>query len=476
MRPLETALLLFTFIAVVQVFAFNHPQPQLGRRVGVALLAVAALLLHVFIEGARWQCYPVYAVTVFTLLAAIMRSSGPTTRLFRWGGLLGSLVLLALGGGIAWALPVPVLPRVATLGTFNQFLTDDTRTESYGPSPGGPRKYVAQFWYPADPGSIIGKGAQPWSPESMRFGKAIADEVGVPAIFLSHLGMTTSNAYADAELSSEHGDKLPVVLYSHGWTGFRTIAASEVEALAAAGFIVIAPDHTYGAMGTVFPDGSVHLNDPEAMPADKDPNRQAGIEKLVDSYAGDLKHLLDLLPKLDSGEIASPLKGRIDLDRIGVFGHSTGGAAVVEIAKSDERVKALVGLDIWGEPVSAELRAKPRDIPAASIRSQDWHDNRTKDRDILYQILDSFATPTLDLYLADSRHGDFTILPIFSPIVGRLIPHQRGTVSAADALESVDGFLVDFFTAHLKPSGKPLPVPPETTHPALRPATRPANP
>lgn len=471
MRSLEILLLLFAVIAVVQVFAFQHPQPQLGRRVGVALLAVLALIAQILFEGSRWQIYPVYAVAVFTLLFAIVRSGARVTALSRWGGLAVSLGLLAIGAGLAWALPVPSLPRVSPLGTFNHFFSDESRTEAYGPQPGGPRQFVAQFWYPADPAAIAGQAPQPWSPEVSAFGAALAAEAGLPSLFLGHLTLASSGAYADAPLGGVDADRLPVVIYSHGWTGFRTIAATSVERLAAKGFIVIAPDHTYGSMGTVFPDGSVHLNDPRAMPDDEDPRRQEGIEQLVDSYAGDLRHLLDLLPKFHSGEIPSPLEGRIDLDRIGVFGHSTGGAAVVEVAKTDPRVKAVVGLDIWGEPISPDLRAKPRSIPAASIRSQDWHDNRVKDRDVLYQVLDTFAAPAHDLYLAGSKHGDFTMFPLFSPVAHLLVPHQRGAVSPADALDSVDGYLVDFFRTNLDAGATP--VLPDPLHPALRPATRP---
>ncbi|MFM1920940.1 MAG: hypothetical protein RLZZ303_2574, partial [Candidatus Hydrogenedentota bacterium] len=200
MRSLEILLLLFAVIAVVQVFAFQHPQPQLGRRVGVALLAVLALIAQVLFESARWQLYPIYAVAVFTLLFAIVRSGAPVTALSRWGGLAVALVLLLIGAGLAWTMPVPSLPRVSPLGTFNHFFRDESRTEAYGPQPGGPRRFVAQFWYPADPAAVAGQAPQPWSPEVGAFGAALAGEAGLPSVFLGHLTLAGSGAYADAPL------------------------------------------------------------------------------------------------------------------------------------------------------------------------------------------------------------------------------------------------------------------------------------
>src|SRR5678815_1285366 len=48
---------------------------------------------------------------------------------------------------------------------------------------------------------------------------------------------------------------------------------------------------------------------------------------------------------MQQGEINSPFKGRLDLGRIAVFGHSTGGLTAAEICMRDPRVKACANLD-----------------------------------------------------------------------------------------------------------------------------------
>ncbi len=55
-----------------------------------------------------------------------------------------------------------------------------------------------------------------------------------------------------------------------------------------------------------------------------------------------------------------------------------------------------------------------------------------------------------------------------------ILPGQRGTLPAADAVESVDGFLAAFFQQYLQPeSGVKLPEAPATSHAALRQAVPP---
>jgi hypothetical protein len=478
MRVLEVCLFLVTLAGMPYLLRSASPGRNLVNRLAWPVAFGVVLAAQVLVEGARWQLYPLYLVPVIAGLGLAVRHSG----VLRSVGALTLLVLALAGGFLAYALPVPQLPAVSQpLGTFTHFFTDDSREEAYSPTPGGPRQFMAQFWYPADAADVADKQPEPWSREIVAFGRELAASQGLPTFLLDHMSLAESHAYAAAKPAEDGGGKYPVVLYSHGWTGFRTIASNEIERIAAAGFVVIAPDHTYGAAGTVFPDGRVVLNNPKAMPEKGSPERQARIEQLVDSYAGDLIYLLDILPKLESGEIESPLKGRIDLSRIGVFGHSTGGGAVVEAVKRDERIKAIAGLDIWCEPVSPALRDVPRSIPVASVRSQNWHDNRADiDRDILYQILASFSGPKYDLYLAESQHADFTIVPLLSPLVRSLLPGQRGTLPVADTIESVDGFLAAFFQQTLRPeSGVTLPEPPATTHAALRPGVPPtvaANP
>jgi len=65
----------------------------------------------------------------------------------------------------------------------------------------------------------------------------------------------------------------------------------------------------------------------------------------VRARARDASAVLDHLHDLNRQD--GPFAGRLDLDRIGIWGFSLGGAAAAEAARSDPRIKAVANLDGW---------------------------------------------------------------------------------------------------------------------------------
>src|SRR5262245_18086457 len=54
-----------------------------------------------------------------------------------------------------------------------------------------------------------------------------------------------------------------------------------------------------------------------------------------------MRFTLDQLEKLNA-DARSPLRGRFDFERVGVFGHSFGLSVAAQLAKDDPRVRAAV--------------------------------------------------------------------------------------------------------------------------------------
>src|SRR5260221_5997821 len=147
-------------------------------------------------------------------------------------------------------------------------------------------------------------------------GPAIARFLGLPYFFMDHAALVRTNSYPGAALNPAEAP-YPVVIYSHGWNGFRTVNLNQSEALASHGYIAVAVDHDYGAMLTVFRDGRVALNNPAALPPDIPADvHEAGIETLEATYAADLRFVMDQLALVNSGAIPSPLAGRLDLAKV----------------------------------------------------------------------------------------------------------------------------------------------------------------
>ena len=68
---------------------------------------------------------------------------------------------------------------------------------------------------------------------------------------------------------------------------------------------------------------------------------------------GDVQFLLD---EMEKGKyLPQPLRKILDLDNVGIFGHSFGGATSVVASIKDKRIDAALGLDAWFLPISSSL-------------------------------------------------------------------------------------------------------------------------
>lgn len=457
MRILEIALILAVAAAAAVLLRGRGARTPSGR--ALAILAAAAAIAQFAFEGIRWQMLPVFAAAAILLAwqgiggPAIWRNAGPRP-LGLVGGLVGAL-LAAMGAALAWALPVPALPAPGgpyQVGTITFHWIDTAREEAYLPTPGrAPRELMVQVWHPAAPPT--GERPAPWLPDVRKWSQAVGERLGVPGFLFNHLPLTRGHAYWGAPVAE--GGPFPVVLYSHGWTGFRAIASDQAEELASQGYIVFAPDHPYGAMATAYPDGRVALNNPAALPSrDETPPEtwQAAIEQLAATYAADLAFVLDQAERMAEGGIPSYLGPHLDLSRVGVYGHSTGGAAAVLLAMQDARVKALLGQDVWAEPIPDESLDTPLPVPLLFIDSELWVWPANADR--VERLFVNAAHDARHYQIAGAAHGDFTLFPLLSPLAG--FSENRGVIDARRVLELNREALVAYFDWYLRELPAPL--------------------
>ena len=97
------------------------------------------------------------------------------------------------------------------------------------------------------------------------------------------------------------------------------------EDLASHGYVVVAIDHPHDAAIVQFPDGHVVI-----------PSSQMDITRALEVRVADTVFLLNELARLTrSGAFA----GRLDLSRVGMFGHSLGGAAAASTMLVDRRIR-----------------------------------------------------------------------------------------------------------------------------------------
>ncbi len=440
MRILE----ILTPVLLASHLLWRIPRPAAIRFLpAIALLCV---LLHLAIEGYRWQMIPLYALTVIFAALAFFRVEINTV------ASIATVVLLAGSTALPILLPVP---RIANptgpydIGTRIYELIDESRIEIYSGKDVA-RRFMIQVWYPSEADSSSDRA--PWMSEAKVYAPAIAGQIGLPPFFLDHLALVKIPAFEESQIASS-SEPFPVILFSHGWNGFNAQNTGQALELASHGYVVVGVQHTFGAVITVFPNGDVALNNPVALPSDETPTDvyEVTAQKLVHQWAGDLGYTLDFLTAQNEDR-SSAFFGKLDLRAVGVYGHSTGGGAAIQFCGTDSRCIALLGMDPFMRPVSSAVIESGVTQPSYFMFSQSWADNTTSRNNELFnrfypKVAQSFGAIAID----GTAHYDFTDLPLLSPLAPQL--GLKGPIKGKRVTVILYDYLVSFFDSTLK--GKP---------------------
>jgi pimeloyl-ACP methyl ester carboxylesterase len=76
--------------------------------------------------------------------------------------------------------------------------------------------------------------------------------------------------------------------------------------------------------------------------------------KLVQAWSGDMSFALDQLEQLNTSDPSGRFIGRLDMQKVGAFGHSLGGAEALQFCHDDSRCKAVIDVD--GIPFGSVVR------------------------------------------------------------------------------------------------------------------------
>lgn len=324
------------------------------------------------------------------------------------------------------AVALPALPGDYQVGTVTRVLTDHHRRDPFAPSPQD-RSVPVQLWYPATDADR--------SPPAPYMTPALAafeeNASGLPA---GTLGSIRTRARLGAWPRRAPGG-WPVVLFSPGSSASRSLYTTMVEDLASQGFVVVAMDHPYDPDAVEFPDGRLVLRN---QPPDSDETNAAAVAVRVD----DTRFVLDELTMLDGR-----LRGTMDLHRVGMFGHSMGGATAAAAMRVDPRLAAGVDLDgtLYGPVVGAGL-SRP-----FLLMSSAGHD---RSNDATWATFWSHLTGwRRDLKMAGAGHVTYSdIAPLSGPLhlTDVFPPELMGTIDGDRAVDIEQTYLTAYFDRFLR--------------------------
>ncbi len=427
-------------ITIERMIRRSHPHPV--WEYGIVIPAI----LQIVLEGVRWQMFGVYAIVICILFCHVIadfRKTKKALAIKKWPYIIGiSITLLSLL--LLFLFPVKDMRKPIgsyNVGTMTYDLTDDSRIELYGERKGDARKIRIQLWYPTN--DDITGGIAPWIKDGRIVPRELIKEYTVPSFVFDHLTLIDSNSHIDAPLGNDIS-MMPVVIISHGWTGFRNLHTDLGELFASMGYLAISIDHTYGSIGLVFDNGETATADPEALPdRDKTDSFLTYAGNLVDTYSKDTGYVIDHLTYLNNQ--SNIFKGHIDLDLIGVIGHSTGGGGVVKQAMENTMIDAVIGLDPWVEPIGEEMLAEGLHQPAMFFRSTSWVGGINED--YIKILVGNESTEISSYEIAGSLHSDFSMLYQMGPLPGIL--GISGDLNGYKSANIQQAFIANFMNHYL---------------------------
>jgi predicted ester cyclase len=326
-------------------------------------------------------------------------------------------------------LPAPTGPY--PVGVAWRHWVDETRDETFGNPPQGNREVMVEILYPAETDSDAeGSPYIPNADQVLPTFASLLTVFGVPlTIGPADVADFQAHAIANAPLADDE-ERYPVLIFSHGGAADVTMYTAQLEELASQGYVVVGVNHAYGAAAVVLPDGRTVTGD-----------YTAGLEVHPPIWTQDHIFVMDQLEVLNADDPEGVFTGRLDLERLGVFGASLGGATATLTCSLDARCKAGVNED---GPVYGDVIEEGLDQPFLYLLS----DSRFFSDPAFYEAA---RGPFYTAAFAGFEHIDFGDFPLWPTASDQLQPlHWLGSVEPTRAVELTRAYLVAFFDKYLK--------------------------
>jgi predicted dienelactone hydrolase len=276
----------------------------------------------------------------------------------------------------------------------------------------------------------------------------------ITEILTRELSRVRTQSVSDAQLSPRQ-PSYPVILMRAGLAGLVTGYSSLAEDLASHGYVVVGFDAPYRSSVVVFPDGRVIARAPENNADLFGGSRQEELAKrLIQTWSSDSSFALDQLERLNKSDPSKRFLGRLDLERVGAFGHSLGGATTLQFCHDDPRCKA--GIDVDGAPLGKVIEGGVKQ-PFMFLLSDHSSDPASETSEVIANIRSIYDRSPIDrrLYIVIQGASHF----MFSddgamlkspPIVRALRALGIVGIDGRRQLALTSHFISTFFDVHLK--------------------------
>ncbi|XP_028674665.1 platelet-activating factor acetylhydrolase 2, cytoplasmic-like [Erpetoichthys calabaricus] len=266
------------------------------------------------------------------------------------------------------------------------------------------------------------------------------------------------------------GLKFPLLIFSHGLGAFRTVYAAVCLEMASHGFLVAALEHRDCSASITY-----HYKETSSLSTEdsvlpncylqeewinyrkiKQEEKEFKVRNLqLHQRANECVRALNFVNKINDGrsivnvmksdfDIES-LKNRVDMEKVGVIGHSFGGATSLLALLKDDRFRCAIALDAWMFPIENNLYFQMRK-PAFFINTETFQttDSIAKMKKLFQNNKETKMITILGT--VHQSHSDFTFL--ISPWLSRIY-ETRGKLQPERALEITARAAMAFLNRHL---------------------------
>lgn len=458
MQIIELILLVFSSISILFNTAINK---KIKKQYQIGLL-ITTLLIQLFFEGYRWQMAPTYLLWLIAVINISKQKKNNTKIFFKVIKLICLTLLISIGYIVPSILPVFELPKprgiykVGTKLIYSKTHLNETITKD----PSDKRELMYKIWYPsnADVSSLNG---ETYIDQGSRIG--FAKKYGLPATALNYLDKIETFVYEKIPIA--YG-KFPILIFSHGYGSKATGYYALLTELTSQGYIIINMNHTHESLGVTLPNGEKKYFDYDFQKAisvnamkNITPIKKAFKDSISfkqrhsiirneiknyfegsiqDRWSNDIIITIDLIKKWNNEGF---LKDKLNLDKIGVIGHSVGGGTAGNVAMKDSRIKAVVNLDgiQWGNKIDSLYK-----IPYLYV-SADWPSEHEDVNSHIY--LKKSTDYFYETKLLKSGHPNFMDIPFMIPATDLA---GTGDIDPYLGMEIITKLTTSFFGKHLK--------------------------
>lgn len=339
-----------------------------------------------------------------------------------------ALVLYLLLGTFAQAILLPPPPGSSNVHIKHLPLTDTSRVDPFAPCCDQPRKLMLTLYQPA---SCQQTETVTYIPHT--------SAAALKKLFGAYLpNISFDNFELQVCPGTPADNDAPLLIFSPGYWAPRVVYQVILQWIASAGFNILAIDHPYDGAIVEYPDGSDVEYANVTIPDD--------ILTLLEPRIADVSSVLNAVTNSTCRQqLGLP---SLNTEKIGMFGHSLGGATAAGAMLVEPQFLAGCNIDggLWGEEVTMK-----NERPMFELSSEGhpaWNHSLGKNWPYL-------LGPKWHLEINGTAHNTLTDFPTLSKLLGTNLTEPAvkafiGTIHSIRILEIWREYVAAFFHEFLE--------------------------